>query len=513
MVNNLGSSVVSNVPDLLTQSGIVDALALVRNSVLTNHEKRNLRDLIFTYANSNGDQSLQNLIIERLAVIAVSSKVSPEVAKDAIIDAPQATVALELTPVAVLANQDLTPNNTPVVPKYKSPVFSNGRQTPIFNAPSSPAVTAPSVKIPVKVSVEDIAVEEKKVETTSTTTDSTEVLPTLSVDEIKEEAVANISPTDPNPELATEPVAKSIVDEVLAAVAPNSEPTVEFKPPYQEGMGLAQSRARIAEIKQTINTKVGNPVALVELNREAGNAYMTSLLEAMKAVSGGGGDVSSAMEKLETAASQVLALLDKHVPQPLESVKSAVETSVQTPVTSLPVVDNVKTDETVWEAASRTPVESVVVPISPMMVAESRFKNVAPVTEAEPLKTPLDLPTAADKKAELGITDPLHDPDVDSGLEQLLGEWSLFRKSGVFGTGPKGSQHPLFMKLASLEMPILLSGRFEGSTPEIRQSITDYMNGWRYEQGIIYEQDETFEHYLRRVIRHIIDSQTRRRSA
>jgi hypothetical protein len=39
------------------------------------------------------------------------------------------------------------------------------------------------------------------------------------------------------------------------------------------------------------------------------------------------------------------------------------------------------------------------------------------------------------------------------------------------------------------------------------------MNGWRYEQGIIYEQDETFEHYLRRVIRHIIDSQTRRRGA
>ncbi len=62
-------------------------------------------------------------------------------------------------------------------------------------------------------------------------------------------------------------------------------------------------------------------------------------------------------------------------------------------------------------------------------------------------------------------------------------------------------------------MPLILSGRFEGSTAEIRQSITDYMNGWRYEQGIIYEQEETLEHYLRRVIRHIIDSQTRRRTA
>ena len=33
------------------------------------------------------------------------------------------------------------------------------------------------------------------------------------------------------------------------------------------------------------------------------------------------------------------------------------------------------------------------------------------------------------------------------------------------------------------------------------------MNGWRYEQGLIYEQGETFEHYLRRVIRHILDLQ------
>jgi hypothetical protein len=148
-----------------------------------------------------------------------------------------------------------------------------------------------------------------------------------------------------------------------------------------------------------------------------------------------------------------------------------------------------------------------------MAIASSRFKNVLPVTDQEPLKTPADLPTAAEVKARSGITDPLQDPDVDLGLEQLLSEWSLFKKSGMFGTGPRGRQHPLFLKLAVIPMPLILSGRFEGSTSEIRQSITDYMNGWRYEQGIIYEQDETFEHYLRRVIRHIIDSQTRRRGA
>jgi hypothetical protein len=37
------------------------------------------------------------------------------------------------------------------------------------------------------------------------------------------------------------------------------------------------------------------------------------------------------------------------------------------------------------------------------------------------------------------------------------------------------------------------------------------MNGWRYEQGIVYEQDETFEHYLRRVIGHVLDLQKKKK--
>jgi hypothetical protein len=99
--------------------------------------------------------------------------------------------------------------------------------------------------------------------------------------------------------------------------------------------------------------------------------------------------------------------------------------------------------------------------------------------------------------------------EVDEGLNQLLVEWPIFKKSGLFGTGPKGRQHPLFLKLSGLQIPLLLAGRFEGATQEIKQSITDYMNGWRYEQGIIYKQGENFEHYLRRVIRHIIDLQNK----
>jgi hypothetical protein len=151
--------------------------------------------------------------------------------------------------------------------------------------------------------------------------------------------------------------------------------------------------------------------------------------------------------------------------------------------------------------------------ISPIAMAPSRFKGVQPVAAAAPLMTPQDLPSAAEVKERSGITDPLMDPDVDAGLDQLLSEWALFKKSGIFGTGTKGRQHPLFIKMATLQVPLILSGRFEGATTEIRQSVTDYMNGWRYEQGIIHENEETFEHYLRRVIRHIIDLQTRRRAS
>lgn len=134
--------------------------------------------------------------------------------------------------------------------------------------------------------------------------------------------------------------------------------------------------------------------------------------------------------------------------------------------------------------------------------------RIRSVAEAETkLRTPNDLPDAASVETSSQAGDPLYTQAIEAGLEQLLLEWELFAKSGFFGTGPKGKAHPLFKKLAGLQIPLVLAGRFEGATQEIRQNITDTMNGWRYQQGIIYQQGETFEHYLRRVVRHILDLQ------
>ena len=103
-------------------------------------------------------------------------------------------------------------------------------------------------------------------------------------------------------------------------------------------------------------------------------------------------------------------------------------------------------------------------------------------------------------------TDPLMQSEVTAGLKQLLSEWSLFKSSGFFGTGPGGADHPLYAKMSAQTMSAIIAGRFEGATPQVKQSVTDYMNGWRYEEGIVHEHTETFETYLRRVIRHILDN-------
>jgi hypothetical protein len=113
--------------------------------------------------------------------------------------------------------------------------------------------------------------------------------------------------------------------------------------------------------------------------------------------------------------------------------------------------------------------------------------------------------SAEAEKKRIAELDPLLTPAVTAGLGQLLSEWGLFKSSGIFGTGPSGKDHILYQKLAPLTMAAVIAGRFEGVTPQIKQSITDYMNGWRYEEEIIHEHQETFEHYLRRVIFHILN--------
>jgi hypothetical protein len=135
------------------------------------------------------------------------------------------------------------------------------------------------------------------------------------------------------------------------------------------------------------------------------------------------------------------------------------------------------------------------------------------VADAPPLKNISELPLANQVQTAPTGTDPLFTKEIDEGLDQLLAEWPLFSRSGLFGRGPNRREHPLFIQLSNMPIPLILTGRFEGATPQVMQSISDYMNGWRYEQGLVYDADESFEHFLRRVIRHIINWQRKKKVA
>jgi len=334
---------------------------------------------------------------------------------------------------------------------------------------------------------------------------------------------------------------------VSAPVAPVSTPTVAPTPaaitvPIATAAPIAAStiQERIKEIKKTVNDKVGNPVNLIDAHNEIGREYMNALLDAMKKSNGGSAqDTQDAMSRLEKAFSKVTEVLEKGnvvavsvnsapIPEQHKAVvgeakipevrRVQVETAHTTiPVSPLkgvatiaesPVVVQVKTVEPVAAPVNK-PVEKQAPQVAvPSYKGDAAMHSVAKEKQLQDLhranREKESMTFAEQEKARVALLDPLMTPDVTAGLNQLLSEWGLFKSSGIFGTGPSGKDHVLFKKLAPLTMAAVIAGRFDGATTSIKQNITDYMNGWRYEEGIVHEHGETFEHYLRKVIFHIL---------
>jgi hypothetical protein len=179
------------------------------------------------------------------------------------------------------------------------------------------------------------------------------------------------------------------------------------------------------------------------------------------------------------------------LPKTQEPVPVAAEVQKETPAVR------------VEQPIAQPPVEDV--PIEPLpeihsVGKEKQLQDLLRAKRQKEVTTKLQI-----EEERIASMDPLQTPEVTAGLSQLLSEWSLFKSSGIFGIGPSGKDHVLYKRIAPLTMAAVIAGRFEGATPQIKQSITDYMNGWRYEEGIVHEHGETFEHYLRRVIHHILN--------
>jgi hypothetical protein len=466
-----------------TPQAVMHVLASVRKSDILANDKNSLRDLILSYTNGGKDPSLKIQIEQKLASLAVQPL-------------PQNTSSAS---VAALGLE-----------------FGSSRNVPALFTASAPV--AKPIPVPVVPAQQPTTVE----------------------------------PT-PQP---VEPVLAPIAQPVAVPV-PNADNSAAL--------------ARVREIKSIVNDKIGNPVNLVDIDNKVGREYMSALLEAMKKLSSGVNSASTmqrleaafvevehvleqprppvepTISRIPVPVSEPTPVTAKSLtPEPPTAPAPAQPQAAPTPVPVAPVPP-VPRQEPVVPIVDPLPKPAIApvivepepepapkpkpVPVEvPKPTEQSTEQNVYPASTSiedkrwnaaaasikpapikplsesvEPLKSISDVPTkdsVTNKDA-----DPLQSQEVNEGLNQLLAAWMLFNKSGLFGTGPKGSLHPLYQKIKDLQIPLLLAGRFEGATQEIKQSITDYMNGWRYEQGIIYEQGETFDHYLRRVIRHILDLQ------
>ena len=495
--------------DFETQVGVTQLLAAIRASELTTSEKNELRDLVFLYANGGKDQTVRRALEQKIASYGL------------------------VPPPPKVTEQPLPP--PPLIGKYRAaPTYSVLHTAPT----TAPAISKPSFSVDPAWNTKDQKPEPQVAESISTAAPSPE--PITSTPE----------PTPSEPVVSREPE--------ITPAPPTPVPVATAAPALNLGDNDSYL-ARIREIKAMVNEKVGNPVNLVDINNEVGREYMGALLDAMKKLNSGS-SAASAMKRLEESYVAVEKTLEGRD----GGLKKA---PIPTPVQNMPVLPEL-VEEPAYQAPISAPVFPVSYPNTTPVTAEEipesapayEPTNIIPVIKApvfdaavyrpEPSSVPEPMPSVqvvpavpagrpapppprpetyfsslADYgekpqpaaaqtntpsmpiKAGAGPGDPLFSPEVDDGLQQLLSEWSIYKKSGLFGTGPKGKEHPLFKKMAPLQIPLLLAGRFDGATQEIKQSVTDYMNGWRYEQGLIYQQSETFEHYLRRVIRHILDLQ------
>jgi len=371
-------------------------------------------------------------------------------------------------------------------------------------------------------------------------------------------AVKEVSQSEP------EPPKPPVEEKKLESIPEAKETPAPPKPvPAGELMSAEEAKERIAEIKHAVTEYVGNPVTLVSEDETIGRAYMKALLAALKAVSGNApGTLRTSMHELEEAYKQVLKIqVGKPKAQPivqeekkleplkppveekkLESIPEAKETPK--PEKSIPVVERETTISSLDERIQRAKEKASEIVSSEPLPAPKEEKKLEPpkppeqketsnkeqavpvvkkiYTEQEvekdiekalekiepekPFATP-DLPGA--EAVPKGVTDDLYGPDIEEGIEQLLKEWRIFRgEKKIFGRGPNGKEHPLFQKLQNTIMFDVISGHFEGADKDVVLSIRDYANAWRNEQGIVYSPSETFEHYLRRVIRRIIKRST-----
>ena len=538
--------------NLAEQSGVLQALLAVRSSTLSAAEKTDLRDEIFTYTKSGGDarlreqieQKLQNLPVteefvtkqqqqkkqearagfagaRRTPSFSIPQPVAPatpsaQPASAIPADLPVAEVAPDVVPIR--------PDPQPEPATKKVPVQS---ATTSSESPAPAAPTSAQVATPQPDTTESTAPEAASTTAPDSTPASGSVAPNNpTIDRIREikryinEKIGNpVNLVDIDNTLG-----RAYMSALLAAMQSVNAETgragdvemraledvfVQVKDRLQEQSADDSSAPAQAPVVETASqppvapSQTAAPAAPVAPAPSAPTVAPIEPVTPTQPEVAGSPDAPAdqASERFSTepvqpvAPTEPIAKVDPapsmDIPKKVESVAAPSLSQQPTPTPSTPVapVAAVSTDTNDTADAPAAPKSGFTQSVA---TEHSTIANQVGALDAQ-----------AAKQQFAG--DPLYAPEIDAGLQQLLLEWNLFKSSGLFGTGPNGREHPLFKKLAPLMIQDVAEGRFDDSRPEVVQSITDYMNGWRFEQGIVYEPGESFEKYLRRVIRFIID--------
>lgn len=523
--------------DLASEKDALSLLREIHRSPLEMDIKNELRDAVFGFRTTTGAQitpQLTKLFSEHGFTLAGTAM--PKQA-DMSSEAKGATHTKKKTPTFGMSRQvpQFAPSTTrKTISKPESPVAEpeavHTTEVPASAVPEQSDDTirgtkqekATTLNEPMASAAKAVVAETEEV--AAETTKETSVPPAA----VQPQALEHEQTTPQKDNAPTSAAATQAAVADTAAKKPTEtipeQPVTEAAPAQTEAASPeGGANARIKEIKREVNKMVGNPVNLIDVHNEVGREYMNALLDAMKKSAGGSGsELENAMQRLESAFAAVRETMGVHSrtqaePAPVDKKESTVpkaeppEPSKAPSVSPSPTTAAAEASHAVPSKETESAPAAGVVPESSPEAPKpaSTFNSVAKEKQVQEMMVAKKREDATTDKqreaAEIAAMDPLMTPEVTNGLSQLLSEWELFKQSGLFGTGPSGIDHPLYKKIAPLPMAAVVAGRFEGVTPQIKRSISEYMNGWRYEEGIQHEQGETFETYLRRVIKHILD--------
>ncbi len=556
--------------DFKSKAGITAILVALRKSEISSAEKNELRDLIFLYTSGGGDESVRISLEQKLktknikpvvaevapapqvlefgtfrpvptfknpeVISPVSKNASPSIAETVVIHTQAPSARIENSKI----EEVITVSPQPALPKVEEQIVvpSEPKPVPQLVTPVTPVSASNSISInraPV-VEVSNLAPKQQRVPELKVSAPHVDHVPapvprsvipiinTKYLDRIRE------IKSDVNNKVGN-PVNLVDIDNQVGREYMNAllEAMKRLNGGIAGDLEIAMQRLETAYVAvekvisaRSVTPEVLKPVVNIPKPEKAPEPTETKTAEVTPSVLPKMPVVPAELPEdivipkmtPRAVGEQSLPLVDIGAPKPVAPINlaSVAETNFETPVEKPLAKTPNKPDSLIQSPYTNKPINTES-ETDPVDLVPSRAENRIPsLAEERKMPTFDDVPAVLPTNAK-EIENPLYTSEIDAGLDQLLSDWSLFKKSGLFGNGPKGREHPLFKKISNLQIPLLLAGRFEGANQEIRQSITDYMNGWRYEQGIIYEQGETFEIYLRRVIRHIIDLQKRRVTA